>query len=194
MYKQMHSGGESSKGLAAEETFPGMSLRPHVEIIGDLIRGYSAKSLLDYGSGKGEGYELAEAHTPDGRTIKGLKNIWSLDQVRLYDPGYEPYAELPTGRFDAVISTDVLEHIPEEDLDWVLDEIFGYARRFVYLCAACYPAGKLLPNGDNAHITLHSPGWWTDLFLRAGARHPGVRWFAAIDITRKTTLRVQGPQ
>ena len=38
----------------------------------------------------------------------------------------------PTGQFDGVISTDVLEHCPEPDLPWILDEMFGAARKFIF--------------------------------------------------------------
>jgi hypothetical protein len=194
LYKSMHAKGDTLNEIPADQTFAGVSLPPHVQAIGALLRAAAARTLLDYGSGKGQAYEHAESRTPDGRVLRGLKQIWGLDAVTLYDPGYEPYSALPTGQFDAVISTDVLEHCPEEDLDWIMAEIFGYATRLVYVCIACYPAGKVLPTGENAHITLKSPGWWVDKLIGVGAGHPSVRWYATIELTRGTNIRLQGPQ
>ena len=35
--------------------------------------------------------------------------------------------------YDMVISIDVLEHIPEQDIDWVLDRIISKAKKYVFL-------------------------------------------------------------
>ena len=178
--RQMHEDGDARHGIPAADTFDGRSLKPHVAIIKGLVDRLGAKTLLDYGAGKGEGYSKAAVRLPDGRVLNGLKEIWGLDRVTLYDPGYAPHARLPEGSFDAVISTDVLEHCPEEDIPWIIDEIFGYARRFVFVTIALYPAAKSLPTGENAHITLKSVGWWTDRLEAALARHPGRRYFASV--------------
>lgn len=61
-------------------------------------------------------------------------------------------------------------------MPWVLDELFGYARRFVFANVACFPAGKRLPNGQNAHCTVKPVKWWRREFERAAARHPGVHY------------------
>ena len=29
----------------------------------------------------------------------------------------------------------------------------------------CYSAAALLPNGENAHITIQKPEWWYEKFL-----------------------------
>jgi len=67
---------------------------------------------------------------------------------------------LPIGLYDAAISTDVLEHVPTSDLDWVIREIFSYSQKMVFLNIACMPAIKKLADGSNAHISLHSPYDW----------------------------------
>ena len=119
-------------------------------------------SVLDYGCGKAKLYDIAELETPDGKTLRGLKEIWGVNEITLYDPGYEPYSQLPSGTFDGVICSDVLEHCPEEDIDWIIDELFAFADLYLICTIACYPATKFLPNGENAHITLKKPGWWID--------------------------------
>lgn len=159
LYVSMHAHGAPEQGDRAEDMFAGTSLRPHVEAVGHLVRGTSAHTLLDYGCGKARLYG-APAKAFGGKDGTTLQQHWGLDAVTLYDPGYPSHNDLPAGTFDGVICTDVLEHVPEEDVPWVLDEIFGYAKKFVYLNVACYPAKKILPNGENAHCTIQPQEWW----------------------------------
>lgn len=192
MYQKMHSEGDVGNAISSEETFDGRSLMPHVQAIGNCIRGSQSKTLLDYGCGKAGAYDHATAQTPDGKTLEGLKAIWGLEEVRLYDPGFAPHQEFPVGKYDAVISTDVLEHITKEDMDWVIEEILGFANKFVFLNIACYPAKKILPNGENAHITQESPGWWLDLVH--GIKHPEhdfLKVFLVIDDEHKNRVFVE---
>tara|TARA_A100001388_G_scaffold88591_1_gene64057 strand:- start:333 stop:452 length:120 start_codon:yes stop_codon:yes gene_type:complete len=39
-----------------------------------------------------------------------------------------------------------MEHCPEEDLPWFVDEIIGYAQKFAHFTVACFEAEKQLPN------------------------------------------------
>ena len=75
-----------------------------------------------------------------------------------------------------MISTDVLEHCPEDDIPWIVGEIFGFADRFVFANVACYPARKRLPTGENAHCTIKPPDWWEALIRTVAARHPDIDW------------------
>lgn len=59
-----------------------------------------------------------------------------------------------------MVSFDVLEHIFVADVPKVLRDIYSCADRLVILNVACYPAAALLPNGENAHITVRQPLWW----------------------------------
>lgn len=124
--------------------FKGLSLEKHVGEIGALIK--DCRTLLDYGSGKGVVHE---------------RKPWNIS-VTLYDPAVKGIDVLPVGDFDAVICTDVLEHIPEDELDEALNNIFSKANKVVYLSISTKPAKKFLPNGDNAHVTVKSQDWWLE--------------------------------
>jgi len=191
-YQDMHRHGDKLNNLTAEQTFQGVSLRDHINAIKMVIDRSGAKSLLDYGCGKAEGYEKFNALTPDNREVRGLKAIWGIDNVCLYDPAHEPYSKRPQGSYDIVISTDVLEHCPEEDLEWIVSDIFGYSRKCVFCSVALYAAKKLLPSGENAHVTQKSAGWWLDLFERTKSIHKGRLYTLAIARTNKDILFVDG--
>jgi hypothetical protein len=70
----------------------------------------------------------------------------------------------------------VLEHIPEDDMEWVVAELFRYATRFVFANIACYPAHRVLPNGANAHCTVRPAKWWRRLVDAVASRHADVRY------------------
>jgi hypothetical protein len=172
----MHAEGERFRNLAPQDVFPGKSLPPQAPRIKRLVERTGAASILDYGSGKGRQYEMAPFTAPDGTRYDCIQDYWDVDYVQCYDPSYPPYSALPQGRFDGVVSTDVLEHCPEEDIPWIVDEIFGYAERFVFANVACYPAMSRMPNGANAHCTIRPSEWWIDLLKTAAAGHPDLVW------------------
>lgn len=116
-----------------------------------LGRAYAPASVLDYGCGRSR---MAETIYPDAL----LK--WR------YDPAIPELAgPIPVPpRFELGLCTDVLEHVPEEELEALLLKLWGLADRWAFI-VCCRPAGQLLPDGTNAHCTVHDPEWWLS-FLR----------------------------
>ena len=172
----MHIEGDASRNTPAQDTFQGISLQPHVVHIRDLVTATRAQTILDYGSGKGMLYHL-QPYRLEGNdeTWDSVSDYWDVDYVACYDPSYAPFSTLPQGPFDGVICTDVLEHCPEEDMDWIVGELFRYANKFVFASIAGYPAMKTLPSGENAHCTVRPEAWWNELFQRH-ADHSGALW------------------
>jgi hypothetical protein len=181
-YRDMHEHGALAQNIPAAETFDGRSLPKHAQHIYEIIQALRARTILDYGSGKGRQYGPMKIELSNGKTYPNIPSFWGVKSVTCYDPGYEQFNKLPNGTFDGVISTDVLEHCPKDDIPWILEEIFGYARIFVYLNVACYPASKILPNGENAHCTLEPPNWWIERFEARVTKTPGLKYFAAFDV------------
>jgi hypothetical protein len=139
---------------------------------------------LDYGAGKASLYEPCPGESLDSRYRS--HPAWPGVKVICYDPGYAPFAAPVSERCDGVISTDVVEHIPAGDIGWVLDEIFQSSNSFVYVVAACFPARKFLPDGQNAHCTLEPPAWWESQMEAAARRNPGIHWvLATVEKTKK---------
>ena len=172
-YRIVHHRSKKQLGAGAQEVMNGQTAAKHGDQIADLVKATGARTVLDYGSGKGGSYEPVPGAAEDS-PFKTC-SAWPDVKVTCYDPRYAPYAAYH-GTSDGVVSTDMLEHVPEEDVGWVLDEIFEAADRFVYLVADCYPARRTLPNGANAHCTLQSPEWWCGQVELASHRCPGVPW------------------
>lgn len=139
--------------------FPGYTLTTYVSDIASLVEETKPKNLLDYGCGKGYQYLARRLHEKWGGLLPTC-----------YDIGVRQLQEKPIGQFDGVLSTDVLEHIEEQDLPAILDELIGYVadrgqeNAFLFLSIACRPSKKNpLPGGTNAHVTIKHPDWWVSL-------------------------------
>jgi hypothetical protein len=174
LYAQAHVGGLPHQNIAAENLFNGVSIFPQLQKIKLLCEKLGAKTLLDYGSGKGIQYRARNIKMQSGEVIPSVVEYLGVESITCYDPGVTEFRKFPEGKFDGVISTDVLEHCPEPDLPWILEQMIEAARMFVFANIAAYPAGKTLQNGENAHCTVQSQEWWNAIIAPISARHPGV--------------------
>jgi hypothetical protein len=175
LYREMHVRGELTRGIPADQTFPGKSLIPQAHHVRRLVQDTNARSILDYGCGKGTQYRPM-ALAQNGERWQSMQEYWNVERVVCYDPAYAPFSRLPSGRFEGVVCTDVLEHCPQDDLEWIVAELFSFASRFVFASVACHPAMKSLPNGENAHCTVQAPAYWEQIFSAAAARRPELLW------------------
>lgn len=157
-YRAMHDAGH----------FKGMSILKHVLEIADLVRETNTQTLLDYGCGSGNQYSVGECHL-----------YWGGILPSLYDPASSNHNKRPDCKFDGVICTDVAEHIPENEIDDFLNDVFGYANKFVFITICTRPAKKSLPDGRNAHLTVKPKEWWIDKIKSVGVNYPGLE--VAID-------------
>ena len=150
---------EEYKRLHKDSTiFPGKSITKYAHYIRSIIRDNKCQTLLDYGSGKGTLY----TEEPN-KLGKPLHKFLKIKDYTLYDPGLEEFSKLPIDTYDIVICVDVMEHLPEQDLEWIIDRIMSFGNKAIFLNIACYEALKKFPNGKNVHITVHEPEWWVDL-------------------------------
>lgn len=102
--------------------------------------------VLDYGCGKGTlGWAFGN---PD----------WFYE----YDPAVPGKEKPPEAVCDIVVCTDVLEHIEPDRLDAVLKHINACSRNLIFFVISTRPAEKNLPDGRNAHISLHTAQWWRE--------------------------------
>ena len=110
------------------------------------------KTILDYGCGAATLKKFVEDR---GITDK---------QWTLYDPAVKIYDKEPTGKFDLVISTDVLEHVEEIMLNNVIRNLQSLTGKFLLSEIACYLCNCKFENGpyvgQDMHISLKAPDGW----------------------------------
>jgi len=130
--------------------FRGYSTKKWVEWITEKIEETNTTSLLDYGCGKGFQYFQYRYH----------ELYWGGILPYLYDPAVSGLDKKPTGTFDGTICIDVLEHIPETDLDETVEEILNYAKKWCFFAIGIGRSRKKLPNGRNVHVTRWKEDKW----------------------------------
>lgn len=143
--------------------FHGLSILQHAKTIKKLVVRTGAKTILDYGCGRGDAW---------GSGRKMYQDIaMKRKNVTLYDPSFEQVGNLPPAgrKFDGVLCSDVLEHIPEEHIDEFISKLFGYANKFVWASVCCRLAKKTFPDGTNVHVTVRPYGWWLNKFHAVSA-------------------------
>jgi cyclopropane fatty-acyl-phospholipid synthase-like methyltransferase len=132
---RMHARGKFNNGAKA------------YKIVEKFINQYQPTSVLDFGCGK-------------GALIAGINEFHPAMFTQGYDPGNPDFSVLPDRTFDAVVSTDALEHVELAHLDKTLQMIGSKIERCGFFRIACYPAKKKLPDGRNAHLIVELPEWW----------------------------------
>lgn len=129
--------------LHEQKKFPGMSVLQFVPEIAELIAEFKSKRLLDYGCGLGWQYTRERIHL-----------AWNIEPPTLYDPAVAEHSATLIGHFDGVICTDVLEHVPEEELQQVIGDLARFADQWAFISVCCRPS---------KHITVKPFEWWQDL-------------------------------
>lgn len=179
----------------SSKTYSGKFLRPHAPAIKHLIERWSAKSLLDYGCGKGRQYEWV-SHGEDASIPKGMtiEQYWGIP-VTKYDPAYPPFAAEPKGpddNFDLVICTHVLGSIPTADLPAVFEDLISYAGCAVYIAEKIGPVRKQvfsapteMPRWTQAEWRAHLGRYLSDSYK--GAESPEV-WLATREKTERGVI------
>lgn len=150
------------KKLAAEGgNFHGLSILKYKREIGKIVHQTGAKSLLDYGCGRGDAWH--SPHNLHHYLEVKRKNLF------LFDPAFEQHNKLPVDRtFDGVLCSDVLEHVPELALPATIQRLYEYSNKFVWASVCCRPAKKTFSDGTNLHVTVKPIEWWHSLFSTIG--------------------------
>ena len=122
------------------KNWAGYDVVKYQKLIKYLVVRYDAKTILDYGCGKGLQYQekLPYGQLP-GDPIP-LEDWKTFDEylgvtVYPYDPCVEAHNQLPdpTIKFDGVICTQVLNSIPDDDMTWVRDLLQQHSAKFCFV-------------------------------------------------------------
>ena len=110
------------------------------------------ESVLDFGAGQ---QTLGSFVLSNARTVVKWTD---------YDPGIPALcspAKLD-GKYDLVVSSDVLEHVEPDQVQATLAQLRNCAVKAQYHHIACEPCGLILPDGRNAHLSVYEPEQWME--------------------------------
>jgi hypothetical protein len=129
----------------------GVASLTYAPIIAQVYRSIGARSVADYGAGK--------CNLKVGLETAGLRGFDYLP----YDPVFPDYGEPRTA--DLVCCIDVLEHIEEDFLPQVIEDLVSITTNIGFFTVATGPAQKVLADGRNAHLIQKPAFWWLGKFL-----------------------------
>ncbi|MCS0501658.1 class I SAM-dependent methyltransferase [Ancylobacter mangrovi] len=115
-------------------------------------------SLIDFGCGQSNLAMLIAAKA-------------GIGTFHRYDPAIPELSALPSGRVELAVNVDVMEHIPDEEIDAVLASIAAVATHALFVIDTG-PAKILLSDGRNAHVSQHDATWW---LARLKPHFPAIR-------------------
>lgn len=157
-----------SFGLNAAEKLP----------LVDIFRNNKVRTILDAGCGSGKLMRKLLEENPGEFEVRGFDiadnclDPW-FDDIKsdiltignLWNP-----ADFTTV-YDAVLCTDVMEHIPPEHVPMVLQNIHNSSGKFAFFTIGLQPDdyGHNLV-GESLHLTVQPPQWWIDALGAAGFR------------------------
>ena len=171
-YKLFHENGYKKDNIITpgESTFLGYSLTKWILKIKEIIKINKCDSLLDFGCGKGFLYK--NKFKINDQEYRNLLDCWKLDDVYLYDPGVKEFSVYPVRKFDGLICTDVIEHIPENDILQFIDNLFKLSNKFIFVVIATIPATKFFDDGNNIHLCLKTKQEWEKIFVEFKDKYP----------------------
>lgn len=144
---------EASKFHATNsEHWCGEALAEYKHEVYKIIKDKNVRTILDYGCGKAKFHKILFNNKKVPGSPMGVVVIG-------YDPAVPTYAIKQNMDYDLVLCVDVMEHVQEDKIDEVLEDLFS-SGKFIFLTITCYEATQILLNGKNAHYTIKEPSWW----------------------------------
>jgi SAM-dependent methyltransferase len=122
-----------------------------------------ATSVLDFGCGNGHAVKQMREQ---GREWYGLEYSQAAYDKFLHEPHFYvgEASQFDDHQFDMTYSTEVLEHIPEPQVNETIADLCRVTARYMFLTIS------LRPSSDNNryHCTLRPRAWWEERFCRHG--------------------------
>lgn len=137
----------------------------------ELIGKRKSFRVLDFGSGKAK--HLYEPHL-EGKTFHQFFG-GAVQEYYCYDPGYLKYSRKPAdgAKFDALICADVMEHIPDENVDEVIEQMKNWMHpdAYAFFSISGMPAIKSFTDGENLHCNVQPLEYWTTKLKNLSRRY-----------------------
>lgn len=142
----------------------------------ELLRRRGARTVLDAGCGTGKTSIHLIENGGDAYRVYGF-DIADNCLEPYFDGFKDDYLTVGClwrrgdfhGVYDAVICTDVMEHIPTEHVPAVLSNLRAVCRNIAFFGIALYDDGfGPAELGEPLHLTVKPTEWWLDLFNELG--------------------------
>lgn len=133
------------KEMVEQDPDWGSSGHIHAKTVLRACKRLKCQTVLDYGCGS---QSLKAAIAGPSLTVFGYDPARDIDQRQ---------------QVDLVCCIDVLEHIEQDRITQVLDDIRGLARIAVFIVISLRSAHATLPDGRNAHLTVRTKEQWHSL-------------------------------
>jgi mitochondrial fission protein ELM1 len=102
--------------------------------------------------------------------------IASIEKVTEFDPTARSNKSPATPKADAIICLDTLEFVPDDDVPWLLRQLFSDADRLLYCEVQNTPPRLDLANGSRISRHSRTLDWWQYQFALVARHFPAVRW------------------
>lgn len=130
-----------SKGTTFQlksKMWSGVATLDYSDEIKKYIKKYNAKSLLDYGCGKGHQY-IEGSPVSFGEDHLTFDKYLGVETVYKFDPCIKEFSQFPPEqKFDAVIVIQAIGNIPDDDLPLLKNILMNYSGKFCFI-------GNLVP-------------------------------------------------
>ena len=153
------------------KTYSGGGTLAYADEIKALAQKHNAKTLLDYGCGKGLHYEPGSIIN-FGTNNQTFVEYLNLTSVYKFDPCVEKFEVYPPldSKFDAIIAIQALSAIPTEDLSIVIDHLMRMTTKFCFI-GTNLKLGKKKKRGTEIEqaytaeeLERTDQDWWTEQF------------------------------
>jgi hypothetical protein len=111
--------------LKCKNSFTGRFLFRYAEHLKQVVDEHGCKTLLDWGCGKGDQWRNVDFL---GQHLAEYLQV----EPTLHDPAWPKYEEVPTGTFDVVVCTQVMNYIPVADHKWFIERLLVYADKALF--------------------------------------------------------------
>jgi len=182
LYENMaRDGYKRTDGIEIKKAFSDFELRKFRDLCKEKISSENIKTILDYGGG-GSNWEEPNF---DPLTGESAKKFFNVQEVTTYEPARNLSEKKKS---DCVVCIDVLEHIFIADIPNVIDELFSLTNNLLVINVACYKAAAILPNGENAHITIRPPSWWKGVIDTVSVKYNNIEVMLICSNTYKSGI------
>ena len=170
-YEAIHRGGAYLRDgeVTNENHYNGGGFRAVKNEVKQFVDENPGCMLLEYGCGSSLHWHN-NVQIDDGMP-KTLAHFLgeNLGGFYRYDP-FHPIYKLrpPKTKYDCVIVTDVLEHIPVDELPTVLNDIYEHTCSCgkIFFSISTKPSKNCFIDGENTHCTIKKPQWWNKMLKK----------------------------